>query len=292
MQALALSNPGKALNDNTLLSVEQVDVATFLAEARDIRRLADLVKFQRNLGDVSDKFLGINFGVLPVVSDIKKMYENVQKIKPALKAWNDMVDSQQTRSYHQTLFSDKTEEQTRTFDGDKEGGIVNYYYSYEQTWSQEFTRKSHVYVKPSEKILPTDVTLQASLWGLDKPLRTVWNVIPMSFAVDWVVNVGDIIDDFEYRQPDLKTEVVGAGVSEKLETFITTKVFAHVFGRKVFVGHSEVKITDYVRCPTPLDVVKQGLDERPIGPLEWSSELSGMQLSLSAALVHQRMFKF
>jgi hypothetical protein len=42
----------------------------------------------------------------------------------------------------------------------------------------------------------SDARVTPLLWGLDKPLETVWELIPLSFVVDWFFNVGNTISSW------------------------------------------------------------------------------------------------
>lgn len=278
------------LNDSKLLNLEQVGLATFLAELRDIGRLGDLAKFHRNTSDVSDKYLGVNFGVLPLVSDIKKMYELTENLSPALDTWNSMSNKGKVRAYHHTV-DRQTRSGTHSYIGGSEGTIIDHSYSYEYEWEQELVTKAHAYVAPHSSSPDHDLRLKASLWGLDKPLTAVWNAIPYSFAVDWVSNIGDIISDFEYSEPTLGFDVIGYGSSQKLITSITCRAFLHLWGEKIPIGTSTIEDSTYYRTPLPISDVYTHMNDFPIGPLEFSTALSGYQISLTAALAHQRWYK-
>lgn len=291
LKVTSSASVAEMLNDSKLLNLEQMDLGTFLAELRDVRRLADMVKFTKTSSDVSDKFLGLEFGVLPMVSDIKKMYNNIGAMSPAFDNWNDMVKTRQTRAYH-TLITDESASGEHIRTTGLFSGSNSYRYKYVYNWKQTYKELAHCYVQPKSVASTVDLALQASLWGLNKPLHVVWNVIPMSFAVDWVVNVGDLIDKFENSEPKLEFDIAAAGVSAKLHTEVTTDVYCVVNGQELFVGSSWVDNTEYFRIPTPIQTVFNHLSAHPIGPLEFGSTLSGMKIALSSALVHQKMFKF
>jgi hypothetical protein len=290
VEAEAVKALPKLLNDNKLLNLEQVGLATFLAELKDVRNLTNIAKFHRDQGDISDKFLGVNFGVLPLVSDIKSMYELIQNMDPSIDKWNQMSDSGTARAYHVTL-EDNVVSGSHTKFGGSQGGIINHSYTYEYEYEQTSTIKAHAYVIPGRCDDRTDLALKASLWGLDKPLTAVWNAIPFSFAVDWVANVGDIISNFEFREPHLDFTLVGFGASHKVVTTITTKAYLNLWGEKIPIGVSTFEDSQYFRVPLPIEDVYAYMENYPTGPLETSMSLSNFQIGITAALAHQRWYK-
>lgn len=282
------------LRDSKLLNLEQVDMASFLAELREVRNLTDMVKFQRDVGDVSGKFLGFEFGVLPLVGDIKNIYNNISKQSDVISKWNDMASKGKTRAYHKLLREETKTGSNERFNG-YDGTWVSKGYKYVYEWETTVIEKSHIYVRPKGHVKPTNLRLNASIWGFNRPLATVWNLIPLSFAVDWVVNIGDIIDQFEYSEPTLDFDIISAGVSRKTTTRIVCKVYLSFqkskFGPDLYVGQSVMNRVQFNRAPVNMPALMDTLANQPIGPLEFSHELNGMQIALSAALVHQIGFK-
>jgi hypothetical protein len=47
--------------------------------------------------------------------------------------------------------------------------------------------------------IDSDVNGIMSVWGLDKPLETIWELTPFSFIIDWFFNIGDIIASWSYN---------------------------------------------------------------------------------------------
>lgn len=78
-------------------------------------------------------------------------------------------------------------------------------------FSRTRTDKFHagVLVKPTAPAL----RLWADL-GLDKPLSTIWELTPLSFVVDWFVNVGEAISAWEGR---VDQHVVGSWLTHTVE---------------------------------------------------------------------------
>jgi hypothetical protein len=279
------------LTDQKLLNLEQTNVATFLAELRDIRNLTDLVRFQRNHTDVSDKFLGVNFGVLPLVSDIQKIYKNVKGLKPSIAAWNEMSDSNTVRSYHKTITDDV---QKGRYDRVRHinGSLLDIQYRYEFFWEQHYVEKAHVYVRP-KSCNAGSLGIRSKVLGLHKPLATAWELVPFSFAIDWVTNIGDLIDQFEYSRPSLGFEIVGCGVSGKLVTTCRVDTYTTIEGcPEVYTGSSDVRDVEYYRSPYPMSSLQTQLaNGLKVSPFEVDFDLSGMQIALSAALADQKFFK-
>jgi hypothetical protein len=67
----------------------------------------------------------------------------------------------------------------------------------------------YTYTVPAAQRYKKDVIklmAQADLFGLSSPIAMVWEMIPFSFVIDWFINVGDFLGQFD--KPYLDTVVV------------------------------------------------------------------------------------
>jgi hypothetical protein len=67
----------------------------------------------------------------------------------------------------------------------------------------------------------SDANNALSVWGLDQPLESLWEIVPFSFIVDWFFNIGDIISSYSVNTA-LKPQ--GSWVTNRYELVETLKL--------------------------------------------------------------------
>lgn len=286
------------LTDSSLLGFKDAfNVLNFIAELKDVRRLPDLVrKWTRTSHDVSDKFLGVNFGLLPFASDIVSIAERAKKLGPSIDKWNDLAAKCKVINFHRVYPIALKGKNVGT---EKEPIMENYkdYYHSGGTCGspagggdtfirvivkQKFKAKVHIYVVPVN--VPDDLIddIKRDVWGVNKPLTALWNAIPFSFVVDWFTNLGDAISRFEQAEPNLRYKIVSSGVSLLTETEITFQ-FGTEKGSKN-LGTVVSNYRSYYRAPIePSSVLQPGVS---YSSLRFQS-LDQNQALLGSALMHQ-----
>lgn len=205
-----LSTPDNQLDDVMLYNL--------VAESREIGRLKDLFirKYGTILKYVSNNFLGINFGVLPLVNDLEKLAVMTQNLSAKIEQWNDLAKKQSVVTFKATVFTHELRD-THDFIGNVFGGQATGEIDVVGT----STCKLHVYAIP--KKCTFDVTsLKRSKYGLNNPLSAVWEAIPYSFVIDWMFDIQKYIEQFEQEEDYFKYDVVEAGYSLMNEHVYTT----------------------------------------------------------------------
>lgn len=285
-------------SDARLIGSEEFSVANFIYEIKEVLNLTSLFKLKADTftkKGLADKHLGYNFGVTPLISDIKAIYDILANLNMRINNWNSFVGTQKTLNAHMTY-------------RDIPGDLVDFIYidPWERTENHvtgTFSAKviGHTYFEP---ILISEIDklkLHLSLTGLGNPLSIIWEAIPYSFLVDWVFNVGDMIEAFEASEPVIKTAGQTYGYSVKYELALTNNCKI----RESFFPHVEV----YTDGPSPYsDDLVQMCDITsyenyyfrniiPIGNLpvitpfnimEFTWEQSPEHVGLAAALYFQR----
>jgi hypothetical protein len=126
---------------------------------------------------MSDLWLEFRYAVRPLVFDMQQ----------AINAWNASVARSQrftARGYHR----DTKSTETSTYDLVESS-------SYHAIVSRVSTREAN-YRAGVMYTIDSDINGFTSIWGLDQPLETVWELIPFSFIVDWFFSVGDTLAQF------------------------------------------------------------------------------------------------
>lgn len=297
------------MTDESFLGMKEAfNVLLFIAELKDLRTLPNLFKkWKVSQDDISDKYLGINFGLLPLYSDAKAIMERMLKLDPAIIRWNEMAAAGKTINLHRSMPPPAAVKNHKAFKSYENGvttlkyttlnSNMNNGYTYggfmasagtgDFETSQRITAKCHVYFKPIP--IPDNLidNLKRHIWGVDRPLQAIWEAIPFSFVVDWFLNLQRYIDTFEQSQPFLKSQIVSVGCSIKVETVVSARLKLRVYSNSIVhvpSGELDQYTEWYNRYPlTPSSVLTAG---KIYSQLELQ-QLNTSQALLGSALLHQ-----
>jgi hypothetical protein len=121
-------------------------------------------------GVASDSWLAWQYGVRPLISDLKGAVSEYYKVRGV---------SPIVRSYSRSAST-----------GERLGGTVTHAYgSYTTSWNQNASIRCHAQFEDSASAWDQS----AARLGLTDPLLLAWELIPYSFVVDWFVNVGSFL---------------------------------------------------------------------------------------------------
>jgi len=82
------------------------------------------------------------------------------------------------------------------------------------------------------------------IWGIDKPLETVWELVPFSFIIDWFINIGDTISAWA---PDVGFSTLASWGTVKQTTFQHAEFAYNNVDEPVWNGTYQYRSTDHVR---------------------------------------------
>lgn len=284
------------LSDSSLMGfTDGFSVLNFIAELREVRDLPKLLtRWTKSDKDISDKYLGFSFGVLPFASDVTSITNRLGKLGPSIDRWNrDAATSRVLNAHRNIPFSPKGKnvgtEKDPVYKTEFSQLVITYwpgpvqvpvYHSHE--CRQKIKLLMHVYFVPHNLDEGLFDDLKREIWGIDKPVTALWNAIPFSFVVDWFTNIGELITQLESTQPLLKVKLLSAGYSVKVVTEHTCK--AGQYPGSDDLGTTTQKYEYYARVPvTPSSVVSAGTY---YGPLRFKQITPG-QTVLGSALLHQ-----
>lgn len=185
-----------------------------------VRRL-----FRRPLSEISKQFLSGIFGWLPFVSDVKTFVHKWQNIVDDVDTFLSNANKRQTLHFQKAL-SPLTFQDEAWFSEDGtlvlESNVPPHTWDFAETVFNrlEFSTKLkrelvkldyHATLEFSYNIpgLPPGILqLLAELdyWGINLSISDVWEVIPFSFVVDWVVDIGGWLERFDLE--NLPVQVV------------------------------------------------------------------------------------
>lgn len=285
-------------SDSSLLGLPTVNLLASIAELADLKKLPKLLtSWKKNDLDISDKFLGVSFGVLPIISDIKNSIQIAKKSGPAIDRWNSFAMLNKVLNGHSSFKPNVP--YPITFDESKRcwlasgsyqttvGGPTNpqpTYFRVTHSFKREIRCKASVYYIP--KIIDGDhfEDLWRNLYGLDGLIETAWELIPYSFVVDWFTNLGDNITKFANSGRMLEMTLVNAGYSWSSTTEHTLSIEWVIpdYGTVQFGVYRSIE-RSYLRRPVPLEDIFLANTKYS---LEFSRP-STSQTVLGSALLHQ-----
>ena len=266
-----------AFNSIALQIPTEVSVGNFILELNEVRDLIPrltgaLVK------DASGLFLNWNFGWKPFVSDLKKLYNITTTVQSRLEYLRSTYGREVRASYYQDITLPSTVP--------SEYVIVlapGYNIRYRRvSYRGIFRASGYVYQKLED--LSNAIGFCRGLigaLGLTNPTRVLWNAIPYSFVVDWILGLGSLLDRLnmqpfngEWNVNRVTCSFRAHGQVEMIREFLLGT------GSNQPVKLADVSVDQYVR--------QVGL---PVSPGFWLSPNvpTAQQLLLGTALIVQRL---
>lgn len=190
--------------------------------------LKDYQRFQRNFRNanaldgiraLAAADLTYQFAIKPLISDLQGLMTMGQHINAQLDRLNSSKPVIVRGSAH-----DETSEEEITFDAGNQAkyNLTTTNCRAKRTctaWAQiqyDFANTP----RPSEKLLLLDAL------GVDQPITAIWELVPFSFLVDYFIEVGDFLSQFDGSLVELPYTLIQDGYSVKTEyTGTVTTVF-------------------------------------------------------------------
>lgn len=279
-QSNMISYIRRMLSEDRLLALPNFSLGNFIAEFHEIKNLATLHRER-----VSGMFLGINFGVLPLIGDLSAMFEIFKNFESKIAVWNSYVTNLTTLNYHTTILNETVTDSGYT-DADVGHGYVRY------SWQLDVVVviRSSVYLCP--QLIPESSyrSILMALTGLDDPFSIIWEAVPYSFIVDWFTNIGDMIEQAEFDPSVIQFRIDSGGFSRSVKGKIKCQaVYYDPDGNPTPLGSNDEDVDWYTRIPINLDDYTSGNFTTNIDSLEFSNSINGYKGLLLSALVDQRI---
>lgn len=148
-------------------------------------------KLPANLGKLlSDSFLSYSFGVKPMLSDLEGLARDVLDMRATVNKFINNGKKAQPYHYREELVN----QTTHVLHGNGEitrRSIVEYFATIKLSYEYE--------VPPNWEVL-------LRIGGLRVTPSTVWNAIPWTFVVDWLISITDFLEQFD-RDPHVVVKV-------------------------------------------------------------------------------------
>lgn len=251
--------------------------------------------FSKSLKWLSKRHLEYNFGWRPLYNDVNALLKAISGFDAAYK--KIVIDGNKPVTKHWSTIVNGTSRNEVIYHVDNVGLPNNnsWYGDFRYGVCTKVTRhksdgvKYNASVRMRYSVPPELLTAggQAKAWldylGVSQNPATVWNAIPFTFLIDWVINIGKYLDRLRTDNISFQTEIVDFCHSAKLTQQVT-----YAIALRNFTGGS------YGTGPwTVTDAADVSTYERRVGLPDLTlaiqtSGLNGRELSLAGALVAVR----
>lgn len=245
----------------------------------------------------SDGYLQAKFNVLPLLSDITGLHNSLVNVEKRIRALLHNVGRPQVKHFTCTVseFHDNPFHDTDGFWLPYQLGtqfpaawIPYTYFTLERRAVHEpsvfHAELAYSYTLDAYQIEHARILGLLDSIGVNLNPAIIWNALPWSFVVDWVLNIGQVFDSLKHRNLEPRVNI------RKYCWSILRK-------RKIFVEKRCFSITDFAQSggfgrSTTLPVTTETAYRRdvgmPSGNLLVASGLNASEFSLGAALVFTR----
>jgi len=204
---------------NSLLS-ERTSLGNFVLELGETRLLLDsakkLMKKNSVLFDPTDPVLAYNFGIKPLISDIKGIYQSLQSLQKNVDWLLDNNGEERKIRTSRKIPVSPSYYPEDPLPGAGNGQYTEFRVLNDGTNTISMTSAVSYDVGELGRAGATVAAVSRSL-GLSNPLKVAWNAIPYSFVVDWFFDVDRLLDKCDLLGLYLQTKVVRTTFHWKVE---------------------------------------------------------------------------
>lgn len=185
------------VNPNTINAI------AFVKDLKDVKSLVPKLKGLSQIRTHAGNYLGVEYGVLPTISDLQTIWESFRT-----KYFYDKHGFQRASAYD-------TESQFET-------SVVE---TVEVKTTTALTKRVHLAINTSDTGLDA-LTERLRKIGVFPSLTNLWDLVPYSFVLDWFVDVGSVLERIDTRHQLLNLDIKYCIVSSKMErtsSFVSKK---------------------------------------------------------------------
>lgn len=213
-------------------SLSQISMPNFIYELKDFKTLfsffgaaKELVLGQnpfKLIKALNGQFLNYNFGWKPFIKDCQALQKCIKEYKDALEEFKAGQKKIQMRHFKMKVVRPK---RTVVFA--------------QSSWTGNGSYKSEYTVEPYEIILRAHMQYGYTCLEIDNKIKEVqnvldyfgvvfnpaiiWNMIPFSFVVDWVVNMGQFLDQLKIDTAPVILDIRDFCMSQSVKTYVDTQ---------------------------------------------------------------------
>lgn len=150
----------------------------------------------RAVKNVSSVYLGVNFGILPLIGDLIKIYERLTSLDDHI-TWLRKNSGQIVKVEFKKGLPTPTQSTLPARPTSAPGGSGGYWRNVTELRSGFKAWALITYDVSALTDLQLKLKTLLRSFGLNNPAAVVWEWLPYSFVVDWVAKVGDIFNRLE-----------------------------------------------------------------------------------------------
>lgn len=266
-----------------------MDLLNALVELRELPML--LKQTIGKVRTISDYYVAVQFGWLPLLSDIRKF---IQLQITAQKRLNQLIrDAEKPVRREIQLLGESSMSNPTVTTGNQHlyPTIVSDQYQGQltrTTWSKTSRRiwasaRFRYWLPPGPRDVVWRANMLRRIYGLSPTPSVVYNAIPWTWLIDWFSSVGDVIENLESGVAD-RLAADYFYLMETIDNSVTVDVNGKIRSNIPSGGGSglSASVTRYA-------TIKRRIKGDPFGFNTATDTLSGMQLSILGALGFSRL---
>jgi hypothetical protein len=209
-----------AMTASQKVNANKTNMIAFLRDLRKPKELIPKLRELRNLAGVANNYLTVSYGILPTIDDIKSIVEAFKKMAP-------YVD----RNGFSTYGASST----------NQSEVDGFTYRLEQRIKLAIDDNDNDFYELIQRV---------ESWGFLPTFENVWDLVPYSFVVDWLVDVGGFLQRVDTHLRLVRLNIRYATMSRKTNvkgTFVPTPDAP--FNGSIEWVHYHRWVSD--QCPVP-----------------------------------------
>lgn len=184
-----------SLNDGFSMINFLVELPELLIMKKQLISLSNKIrKLDRSLFSLktaAELELAYAFAVVPLMADIKALYENLFSTEDVVERF--IANGRKLRNYH---YTEKLNDTTSFISTTSYGKVLrDDSLEYHATLRCKYAYEKPSFLRGFRRVLGLRITPEA-----------IWNAIPFSFMLDWVLRIGDSLRQFD-RDPSVRVEL-------------------------------------------------------------------------------------
>lgn len=178
------------VNPNTINAI------AFIRDLKDIKTLVPKLKELQKVSTHASNYLGVEYGILPTIDDLKTIWDSF-----TTKYYYDRNGFQRVSAY----------DVANKLDSSTVSGV-------QVTTRQVHDRRVHLAIDTNDTGLDA-LTERMRKLGVFPSLTNLWDLIPLSFVLDWFIDVGAVLERLDTHHQLHNLVIKYTILSDKHQTF-------------------------------------------------------------------------
>lgn len=229
---------------------EKVSIANFLLELKDVKSL--IPRIEGLIRTIPNLFLWWEFTANPTVNDIKNLLTVVANVRKRLEHLKRINRRPVTLTYADRNVWTRDEDDYPIFhpsiaDYGSHFDMMKDSRSYIRWVQADVVCRVRTYYDLDLNGADAFLNAMCAALGLLNPLKIIWNAIPFSFIVDWLVNLDAFFDNVDIDPFEGTIQILGAHHTIRARTGITTYAPTSSYGTGEWVEIGGGVVHSFIR---------------------------------------------